>query len=501
MSRQKLNPNTVEKTCPTCNNKFNVSFYKRNKQVFCSKKCSTNNPTVKALSKENAKKTFDEKYGMHPMKTKQVKLNLKNAVLSKHGVDWISKKEGWYEKVKSNNLIKYGIEHYNNIDKIKETMYARDKDQLATIIDKTKHTKFKNHYDYLTNELFVTNKIKMLCSFEEYKGYHFDVDYRFQCLQCDRVFEDNIYKPNDVFCKFCNPDRIHTIESKFLKFLQESLPKDTIIKQRDRTVLVGKELDFYIPSKNVAFELNGLYWHSENGKGLNKNYHLNKTKSCSYHGIKLIHIFENELRDKSEIVNSIVKNLLGITTGVSRVYARECEIREVGIKEKNTFLNSNHLQGEDKSTIKLGLYKENKLVSLMTFRKTSRFDKDSDWEIMRFCNKLNMAVVGGASKLFAHFIKNYEYKQIVTYSDRRYFNGELYTKLGFKFTGFTPPNYYYIVNKYKNLMHRMSFQKHKLSKKLKDYKPELSEWENMKLNGYDRIWDCGNSKFLFTAPC
>jgi hypothetical protein len=119
---------------------------------------------------------------------------------------------------------------------------------------------------------------------------------------------------------------------------------------------------------------------------------------------------------------------------------------------------------------------------------------------MRFCNDLNTVVIGGASKLFSYFINNYKYKQIVSYSDRRYFNGDIYNTLGFKFTGFTPVNYYYIVNKYKDLRHRMSFQKHKLSKLLKEYNSDLSEWENMKNNGYDRIWDCGNSKFLYINP-
>jgi hypothetical protein len=499
MPRPKLNPDTIKKCCETCKNEFDVKFYKRNIQRFCSKKCSVNNPEIKEKNRQGVKKTFMDKYGTHPMKTEQGIANLKKSVLEKHGVDWISKKAGWFDVVKKNNLKKYGVETYNNIEQIKKTMLNRSSERNNEINEKTKITKFKNHYEYL-KDLFTKNKIEMLCNFDEYKGYHFNFDYQFKCLVCDRQFEDNVYKPNDVFCKYCNPERVATVESNFLKFLLEILPKDTIVKQRDRTILVGKELDFYIPSKNVAFELNGLYWHSENGKGLKKSYHLNKTKACACHGIRLIHIFENELKDKENIVKSVVKNVLGITTDTVRIYARECEIREVDIKEKNEFLNRTHLQGEDKSTIKLGLYKDDKLVSLMTFRKTSRFDKDSDWELMRFSNELNTLVVGGASKLFSHFINNYKYKQIVSYSDRRYFNGEIYNKLGFKFTGFTAPNYYYIVNKYKDLRHRMSFQKHKLPKLLKEYRDDLSEWENMKLNGYDRIWDCGNSKFLFINP-
>ena len=37
----------------------------------------------------------------------------------------------------------------------------------------------------------------------------------------------------------------------------------------------------------------------------------------------------------------------------------------------------------------------------------------------------------------------------------------------------------------------MYYQKHMLQEKLEKFDPELTEWENMVKNGYDRIWDCG----------
>ena len=44
-------------------------------------------------------------------------------------------------------------------------------------------------------------------------------------------------------------------------------------------------------------------------------------------------------------------------------------------------------------------------------------------------------------------------------------------------------------------MSRIQFQKHKLKDKLETFDPNITEWENMKANGYDRIWDCGNMVF------
>jgi hypothetical protein len=134
----------------------------------------------------------------------------------------------------------------------------------------------------------------------------------------------------------------------------------------------------------------------------------------------------------------------------------------------------------------------------MTFRKTSRFDFSSEWELMRFCNKLNTNIIGGASKLFSHFIQTHSPISIVSYSDRRFFSGNIYATLGFKFIGHTVPSYNYITSDYKNTRNRMNFQKHRLPDILDNFKPELTEWENMKNNSYDRIWDCGNSKWIFT---
>ena len=45
----------------------------------------------------------------------------------------------------------------------------------------------------------------------------------------------------------------------------------------------------------------------------------------------------------------------------------------------------------------------------------------------------------------------------------------------------------------------MSFQKHKLNKILNKFESNLTEWKNMQLNGYDRIWDCGNGKWVWTS--
>ena len=69
-------------------------------------------------------------------------------------------------------------------------------------------------------------------------------------------------------------------------------------------------------------------------------------------------------------------------------------------------------------------------------------------------------------------------------------------KIGFSFVHSTEPNYWYINEKKLDCrIHRFVFRKSELKKKLDLFDPKLSEWQNMQLNGYTRIWDCGNLKY------
>ena len=47
---------------------------------------------------------------------------------------------------------------------------------------------------------------------------------------------------------------------------------------------------------------------------------------------------------------------------------------------------------------------------------------------------------------FKYFVKNHNPKEITTYADRSWSNGNLYYNLGFKYEGKTQPNYYYIID-------------------------------------------------------
>lgn len=100
-----------------------------------------------------------------------------------------------------------------------------------------------------------------------------------------------------------------------------------------------------------------------------KNYHLNKTLECEKIGFKLIHIWEHDWINliKQSILKEKIKAILGIDQ--IKIYARKCNIKEIDSKTKNEFLNLNHIQGKDKSKIKLGLFHNKNLIAVMTFCK------------------------------------------------------------------------------------------------------------------------------------
>ena len=68
-------------------------------------------------------------------------------------------------------------------------------------------------------------------------------------------------------------------------------------------------------------------------------------------------------------------------------------------------------------------------------------------------------------------------------------------RLDFKFDKYTSPSYIYWKDNV--ILSRMSCQKHKLHKILETFNDTLSEYENMKSNGWKRVWDSGNAKWVY----
>ena len=449
-----------EGICKCCGNLTEYYNLPNGYREFCSRRCFWKFTNNQDSTKEKRKATCIEKYGVsNYMQTDDFKKKSEETNMLLYGVKNAGGSTAAVEKIKQTKLERYGDENYNNNDKI-------------------------------AKELETLNKFKELCKDVDIINYT-DKTFICKCKTCNNEFNigyqtlcNRLYVYKTPICIYCNQITSNTsIEEQNLR---ESIIDETII-HNDRTILNGSELDIYLPDHKLAIEFDGLYWHNELNKS--NNYHVNKTNECEKQGIQLIHVFEDEWVYKQDIVKSRISGLLGKN---ERIFARKCKIMPVSYNDSVKFLNENHIQGNCVSKYRYGLYYNDELVSIMTFGK-SRF-KD-EFELLRFCNKLNTNVVGGASRLFKHFMKVHsEIDKVVSYADRRWSRGNVYEKLGFVYDSVTPPAYYYIVDGIRH--NRVEFQKHKLVRL--GYDSNMTEHEIMLERKIYRIYDCGNLKYIYT---
>lgn len=288
-------------------------------------------------------------------------------------------------------------------------------------------------------------------------------------------------------CPSCVGHGTSKIENEIFKFVSKL---DESCKNRCK--IDGIEIDIFVKNKNIGFEFDGLYWHNSEFK--DKNAHIDKTKKLAIKGIRLIHIFEDEWVYKKEIVKSRIKNILNLTD--ERIYARKTTIKEISSKDAKIFFENNHLQGYCNSSIRVGLFIGDELVSSMSFSKprlnVRTKKEDGLYEMTRFANKIDTSVIGGAGKMMSYFINKYKPKKIISYADARWSNGNVYKSIGFEEIHLSPPSYFYV--KGQKRYNRFIFRKDVLIKNGADkYKTEKEIMEDL---GYSRIYDCGSYKFM-----
>ena len=130
-------------------------------------------------------------------------------------------------------------------------------------------------------------------------------------------------------------------------------------------------------------------------------------------------LWENDIEDyRSKIANIIASCCFRN----KKIYARQCEIKEIDSGASMDFLDKFHLYGKVNAKVNLGLYYDNCLFEVMTFSKTG----DKEYELTRFCTRKGYTIIGGLTKLLSYFKKNYEWNKIVSYSNNDLCTGEVY---------------------------------------------------------------------------
>lgn len=260
------------------------------------------------------------------------------------------------------------------------------------------------------------------------------------------------------------------------------------ILRRDRKLIAPLELDIFIPSKNLAVEFNGLYWHSDD-----KKRHLEKLEACKVAGIKLIQIFEHDWENKRDIVIARLKSALGLNM---KIHARKTEVVEIKSSVAREFFEDNHLHGSArKGKYYYGLKYEDRIVQVISICK-SRFSKLATLELLRSATVRGMTVVGGLSKLIRHALKVLGLP-IMTYADRCWGEGLSYEKAGGKFIANTPPGF--IWWKGNKTINRFYAWRCSIKKIIGDaYNEDLSTEKNMRNAGWRQLWNAGNTVYLLS---
>lgn len=530
----------LDKRCKVCGNPVNFKNYNDGYHDYCSRKCTNNDSEIleKAQqarvktnlerygaecnfsnkeSYEKCRKTWREKYGVdNPMKSKKVQDKSKQTSLKRYGVGCNLQSETAKQKSRETKKRLYGDEHYTNTEQsvktqteryggvglaspiLKQKYYETCKERYGVEIPSTSPEIAAKVSKTKTNKVFDKDpNIISLGKTEEW----------FICKcpdpKCDKCGEKEYEIPRYLYhqrlltgvdpCSIRTP--LNGIKNTSLEvFIHEILDKRNISHiDNYRKILNGKEVDIYIPGKNLAIECNGIYWHSRK----DSEYHYNKWKDCLDKGIQLLTFWEDQIYRTPEIVENILLSAMGIYE--HKIGARECEIKKVPKNETIAFMRTNHLQGFVSGSEYMGLYYKNELVSMMVFgkKRVALGNKKSDkntYELYRFCNKIGWQITGGASRLFKHFLEEHPGCNVESFSSNDISLGDLYKKLGFKKTSDRKSSYWYI-DKQMNRYHRWTFRKDVLVKNGAD--PNLTEEEitaNMELM---RIYDSGQQKWIY----
>lgn len=462
------------------------NYYRSGKFKGCSAECTkqiTKLTKIERYGSENyyntskAKQTRLKRYGNKNYNNRE---KSKITLLNKYGDEHYRN----ISKTKQTKLERYGNENYNNMPKNKQTKLERYGDENYNNREKSLETRLSNNNGvYWTSEQIKHNINK---KFEYYgKGNNGDkiskslrnksTEQKKRIrLQAARTMQHkygvNAYSKKHIlkssldilenktnFIKYCEQ---HKTELNFVKcaldlkisptcfasyfdkyelrsiytlYQTSYLEKDIhrfltelgiSYLTNTRSVISPKELDIYIPEKNLAIECNGLYWHSS-AHIPDSKYHYNKSKMCEEKGIRLIHIYEYEWNNERQrpILENIIKNALGINE--HKIYARNCKIEVKESREMKEFFNRNNIQGFRGGKFAICLVdKKTREVYMAYMMGKAYFGKGKyEWEVIRGATKLGYTVIGGASKIFKYFIKTYNPQNCVYYIDYNYFNG------------------------------------------------------------------------------
>ncbi len=187
--------------------------------------------------------------------------------------------------------------------------------------------------------------------------------------------------------------------------------------RKDRSVIKPLELDLFCPAKNIAIEFNGNYWHSSKFK--DKYYHFRKSLMCDEKEVRLIHIYEYELEEKSEEISRYLKMMFSDRSTSAPDYKCSSIIK--------------------KGTVKLCL-RGFDINNQMIFKQSK-----NKWKLVEYHPEIENILPGSTKYLFDFFVNNFTPQSIFCYCPFDKDNGQILEDVGMNFVRYTPPKKHKII--------------------------------------------------------
>lgn len=270
--------------------------------------------------------------------------------------------------------------------------------QGDTYITRQRENKYKCNYNN-TIQFAKEKGLTLLTSIEDYKGVTGENLYK--CNDCNRefIFTNSWNIKRDLKCPYCNGG------SLFEKEVKQFISKYVGVEGRNKKILDNHyELDIVIPSKKLAVECNGLYWHSS-AQNKDCSYHLSKTNECEDKGYNLIHIFEDEWLYRKSAVMNVIKSSLNLNT--IHVNHNDCKVSKLGLNRAERFVKKYALTLDYRNKTNYSITYKNRLIGVVT---------TSDNTITAI-TIMKGITINGLEKLITDNFRNYYYKH-----DKRFIN-------------------------------------------------------------------------------
>lgn len=439
------------------------------KEEYIKKRVETRRQKIDEISQNislGLKKAYQER-------GQEIQEKMKKTCLNRYGVTSTNKLESMKEKSKKTCLERYGTE------------YAIQNKEMREKIEKTNLEKYGVKIASCNKEIANKIRTKLTTKSEEER----------KIIQ-EKIRQTNLEKYGVEY--FCLTDKARnglTCISKPNKKFQAMLKNYNIDSELEFS-LVKYAYDLKI--NDILIEINPTITHNSS-REINIGNYFVKPKSSTYHQDKSLFALENgyfclhiwDWDDEDKIIETLKPK--------KPLYARSLEIKEPSYEEIGLFLEKYHLQGSCYGQeIRLGLYKDDELIQVMTFGKP-RYNKTYEYELLRLCTKAGYSVVGGAERLFNHFLNTYNPNSIISYCDNSKFKGDVYKKLGMELKSYGKPSKHWF-NPFTfrhitdNLLRQRGYsQLHNDKIHKKGESNELLMLEA----GYLEIYDCGQSTFIW----